>query len=104
MTDELKPQFTDDELTHMKGQEAEAFIRFFDEGTQYFKGVMADCLKEISDEILSLNPTQTQDFTILSAERGAIYRPLMRVRQDIQAGKAAWMRINGVVDKTEGIL
>ena len=104
MTDEPTPQFSDDELAHMKGQEAEAFIRFFDEGTQYFKGVMADCLKEISDEILSLNPTQTQDFTILSAERGALYRPLSRVRQDVEVGRAAWARINGIVDKTQAIL
>ncbi len=104
MTDELKPQFTDDELTHMKGQEAEAFIRFFDEGTQYFKGVMADCQKMIVDEIMGLGPHQTEQFTILKAQLDALYIPLRRVYQDVETGKMAWARINGIVDKTMGIL
>ena len=104
MTDELKPQFTDDELAHMKGQEAEAFIRFFDEGEQYFKGVLAGIVEETKEEIMGLNPHQTEQFTILKAKLLAISEPLDRVRQDVLLGKSAWMRLNSLVDKTEGIL
>jgi hypothetical protein len=104
MTDEPKPQFTDDELAHMKGQEAEEFIRFFDEGQQYFKGVMASIQEEIKDEIMSLSPHETERFTILKARLESLYDPLDRVAQDIRAGKMAWARMNSIIDKTEGIL
>ncbi len=104
MTDEATPQFSDDELAHMKGQEAEAFIRFFDEGQQYFKGVLADCQKMIVDEIMGLGPHQTEQFTVLKSQLDALYIPLRRVYQDIQSGKMSWARMNGIVDRTEGIL
>ena len=104
MTDELKPQFTDDELAHMKGQEAEAFIRFFDEGEQYFKGVLDSIQQEIKDEIMGLSPHDTEKFTILKARLESLYDPLRRVEQDAQAGKMAWARLNGIVNRTEGIL
>ena len=104
MNEDLKPQMTEDELAHMKGQEAEAFVRFFDEGTQYFKGVMADCQKMIVDEIMGLGPHQTEQFTVLKAQLDALYIPLRRVYQDVESGKMAWARMNGVIDKTQGIL
>ena len=104
MTDDLKPQFSDDELAHIRGQEAESFIRFFDEGTQYFKGVLASIQQEIKDEIMALLPHDTERFTILKARLESLYEPIRRVDQDIYSGKVAWARINGVVDKTEGIL
>lgn len=104
MTDEATPKFSDDELAHMKGQEAEAFIRFFDEGTQYFKGVMDSIQQEIKDEIMGLAPHDTEKFTILKAKLEALYDPILRVGQDVLSGKAAWARINGLEDKTMGIL
>lgn len=104
MTDEPTPKFSDDELAHMKGQEAEAFIRFFDEGQQYFKGVMDSIQQEIKDEIMGLSPHETEEFTILKARLEALYDPLRRVEQDIQVGKLAWMKISGIVDQKEGIL
>ena len=104
MTEEPTPKFSDDELAHIRGQEAEAFIRFFDEGTQYFKGVMAALQEEIRDEIMALSPHDTERFTILKARLESLYEPIRRVEQDIYAGKAAWMRINGIVDQKVGIL
>ena len=104
MTEDLKPQMTEDELTHMRGEEAEAFVRFFDEGTQYFKGVMADCQKQIVDEIMGLGPHQTQQFTVLKAQLDALYIPLRRVDQDVELGKISYARMTGTEDKTLGIL
>jgi len=104
MTDEPTPQFSDDELAHMKGQEAEAFIRFFDEGTQYFKGVMAALQEEIKDEIMGLAPNQTERFTILKARLEALYDPLRRIDQDVELGKNAYARMTGTEDKKLGIL
>ena len=104
MTEDLKPQLSEDELAHMRGQEAEAFVRFFDEGTQYFKGVMADCQKIIVDEIMGLGPHQTKEFTILKAQLDALYIPLRKVYQDVELGKMAYARMTGTEDKTLGIL
>lgn len=104
MTDEPKPELSEDEKTHFRGQEAQAFIRFFDEGTQYFKGVLADCQKMIVDEIMGLNPNQTEQFTILKAQLDALYIPLRKIYQDIESGKMAWKRLNNIVDRSEGIL
>ena len=100
MTDEPTPQFSDDELVHMKGEDAEAFIRFFDEGTQYFKGVLAGLQEEIRDEIMGLAPNQTERFTVLKAKLEALYDPLRRVEQDIEIGRNAWKRMN-VIKKME---
>ena len=100
MTADLKPQLTEDEQAHLKGEEAEQFIRFFDEGTQYFKGVMADCQKQIVDEIMGLGPHQTEQFTILKAQLDALYIPLRKVYQDVELGKMAWKRMN-VIAKIE---
>lgn len=104
MTEDLKPQLSEDELTHLKGEEAEAFIRFFDEGTQYFKGVLADCQKQIIDEIMGLLPHQTEQFTVLKAQLDALYIPLRKVYQDVELGKMAYARMTGTEDKTLGIL
>lgn len=104
MDDKLKPQLNEDELTHLKGEEASAFIRFFDEGTQYFKSVMADCQKQIMDDIMSLGPHQAQEFTILKAQLDALYIPLRKVYQDVEIGKMAWKRLTGTEDKNAGIL
>ena len=104
MTDDLKPELSEDEKTHFRGQEAESFIRFFDEGQQYFKGVMDSIQQEIKDEIMGLSPHETEKFTVLKARLESLYVPLERVAQDVRIGKLAWMRMQGIVDRTEGIL
>jgi len=104
MTEDLKPQMTEDELAHLKGEEAAAFVRFFDEGTQYFKGVMAALQEEIKDEIMGLAPNQTERFTILKARLEALYDPLRRIDQDVELGKTAYARMTGTEDKKLGIL
>jgi hypothetical protein len=96
--------FTDDELAYQRGQEAEAFMRFCQEGEQYFLKLMESMTAELRQEILDLDPMSTQRFTVLKAQLNGITDPMTRVLSDIMSGKQAWMRINNLEDKTKGIL
>ena len=55
-------------------------------------------------QIMSLSPNQKDEFATLKALLDGLDEPLNRVNVDVQLGKAAWNRMNGVVDLTEGIL
>ena len=55
-------------------------------------------------QIMSLSPNQRDEFATLKALLDGLDEPLNTVNVDIQLGKAAWNRMNGVVDQTEGIL
>lgn len=104
MDEELKPQFTDDELLYQKGQDAESFMRFINEGGKYFLTILTQIENELVNNLLSLSPLQVKDFTVLKSQLECLYAPITRVHQDIELGKQAWNRINGIIDKTQGIL
>jgi hypothetical protein len=93
-----------DELLHQKGQEAESFIRSLEEGNKYFYGVLADINQEIMDSIVNLKPSQKDEFSFLKSQLECLYEPIRRIERDIEIGKQAWARMNGVEDKTQGIL
>ena len=101
---QVTPQFTKDELLHREGQEAEAFMRFINEGEKYFLKVLTQIENELVNSIISLNPLQMKEFAVLKSQLECLYSPITRVHQDIELGKMAWDRINGIVDKTKGIL
>ena len=96
-------ELTDEEL-HQRGQEAEDFMRSCQEGSQYFLNLMSEIEAEVKNNILSLKPEYQEMFTIYKAQLDGLTVPMMRVIQDIEAGKQAWNRINGIVDETQGIL
>jgi hypothetical protein len=96
-------ELTDEQL-HNKGQEAEAFLKLLDEGSQYFKGVLAEIQQEINDSIIGLKPSQKDEFSYLKSQLDSLYEPLKRIRQDILVGQQAWNRMNGIETKNEGIL
>jgi len=96
--------FTDDELQHQRGQDAEAFIRFVHEGEGYFLKTMEQIEAELKEQMLNLRPWQKEEWSILKAKYEALYEPMRRILLDIELGKSAWARISGAEDKMEGIL
>lgn len=96
--------FTDDELQHQRGQEAEAFMRFVQEGEQYFLKTLEKIEGEIKEQIFNLRPWQKEEFTVLKAKLECLYEPMKHVLIDIELGKSAYNRITGTIDTTEGIL
>jgi hypothetical protein len=101
MTDET---FTEDELTHIKGQDAEQFLLSIQSGSQYFLNLLQEMERELFKQMMDLRPWQKDEFSIIKAQLENLYEPLKRVHLDIQFGKQAFARMNGVVDQTQGIL
>jgi hypothetical protein len=99
-----QPALNPDEDMHERGQEAEQFLRFIQDGNQYFLKLMSQLEGELLGRLRSLSPSQRDQFSEVKAQLDGIYEPLHRVHVDIELGKAAWARINGVEDQTQGIL
>ena len=91
------PSFTGDELLVMRGQEAEAFMRFIGEGEKYFTALLAAMKDDLQREIMDLSPADTDRFTVLKAKVDCLYDPLTRVWSDIEIGKRAKQRIDGEI-------
>lgn len=100
----LKPELNEDEKAHQRGQDAEQFMKFIQDGEKYFLKLLTECETEIANSLLNLSPESTMGFTILQAQRQALYEPLKRVYIDIELGKKAYARLTGTEDKTTGIL
>jgi len=96
--------FTDDELAHQRGQEAESFMKFIQDGEQYFLKLMSQLETEMINSILGLRPMDKELFTVYKAQLEGLYTPLQRVGADIEIGKQAFNRINGIEDENKGIL
>lgn len=79
-------------------------MKSLEEGSQYFLRVIESLRMELMKQIMSLSPNQKDEFATLKALLDGLDEPLNRVNVDVQLGKAAWNRMNGVVDLTEGIL
>jgi len=94
---------TEDELIHQRGTEAEEFIRYVEEN-KYYLGVLEEIQKSIMDSMIGLRPWQKDEFSLLKAQLECLYLPINKVRVDVEMGKQAFNRLNGVVDMKEGIL
>ena len=93
---------TEDEKLHQIGTEAEGFIKFVEEN-KYYSEVLADIQKGIVDTMIGLRPWQKDEFSMLKSQLECLYAPINRVRTDVELGKQAFDRLNGV-NKEEGLL
>lgn len=90
-----------DERAYIRGQEAEQFLQ---SGGVYFTKLMEEIRIDLMKELISLSPSQRDEFSALKAVLDNLDEPINRVNADIQLGKNAWERMNGRIDQTKGIL
>ena len=85
------------------GKQAEDFKRYIEEHP-YFKGLLTRIELEMSRQILSLSPKDTDAFTEMRAEMNGVGQIMNAISGDIYLGQRAYEQINGISEEPKGLL
>ncbi len=85
------------------GHQAEDFKQYIDEHP-YFKGLLTRIELEMSRQILSLSPKDTDAFTEMKAEMNGVGQIMNAISGDIYMGQQAYEKLNGLSEEPKGLL